>query len=190
MRSFIVTAAVVASSFLGAQAWDVEDIPEATREHWCKDQVAACPLLCRDVGAGAQKNDCFPDNLYYLCLCTNGVTPNSTQVIQTIPYFTCTLNQGDCVAGCGPNAECSKACKETYKCSASNPTLANITASASTSAATPSKTSTGGTCNGFACAEGTDQKNKENGAGSLSSNAGAFSGVGLLAVGIAAFIGL
>jgi len=158
MRSFIVAAAVVATSAIGAQAYNITAIPESTRVFWCQAQVAECPNLCRQMGKSATTNECYPDNLYYSCLCSGQVAPNSTEVIQTIPYFTCSLNQADCVAGCGPNAECSNACKKTFKCAATAPTLVNITGSTTASAPSTSKTSTGGTCNGFACDEGTDQK--------------------------------
>lgn len=130
----------------------------------CLPAPPCCPLLQIPVQSRGDHcilaNTPIQDNLYYACLCGGNVAPNSTEVIQTIPYFTCSLNQADCVTGCGPDAQCANQCKETWKCAATAPTLANITGTTTSAAPATSKTSSSssGTCNGFACEEGTDQK--------------------------------
>lgn len=179
-----------------------EDIENDTREYWCQQQVESCPLLCSDVGKGVKTNECFPENLYYQCLCSDGLVPDYDEYSQTIPYFQCSLNMQDCIEGCGGASACQATCKETFKCGAIDPKQTNATATSSTSSSA-SSTSTSSPSGddeddeessgtGFAEAESTDSANadddeeeEEN-----SSNNGARSvlpalGLGLFSIGVA-----
>jgi len=163
---------------------------------WCKAQVAQCPALCADADKDTNTNECFPENLYYACVCSDGTRPNLTEYSETIPYYICTNEQGDCITGCGAgNNDCAAQCRKTYVCGATHPKTSNKTTSASASGtATPSATGTGSSSgNGFATEGGTSSSSNSNsGAGAMLLQVGSAYGMGVVAAGIAmgvAFVG-
>lgn len=120
---------------------DPETVNQATREYWCKQQRAQCPLIClQQPGVETQNtisNECEWENLAYSCVCDNNVAPNITEYTQTMPYFTCTEWGTQCVKNCdGADSACQSACRSEHPCGAQDPVKPNATASA-----TPSKSS-------------------------------------------------
>ncbi|KAJ5630480.1 uncharacterized protein N7484_010580 [Penicillium longicatenatum] len=107
------------------------------RETWCNAQVSSCPILCLQMPntSGARVNSCSPNTLSYVCECSNGLSPNSSQYSQTMPYFICTEANNQCVAKCA-DAMCQSACRSDHPCGAQDPVRVNITA-------IPSATSSG-----------------------------------------------
>ncbi|KAL7273991.1 hypothetical protein RUND412_003126 [Rhizina undulata] len=205
--SSLWAAYVVVSSFLGktsAQtypAFDASTVDQSTKQYWCVAQTAACPLLCQDEGKEATQNTCYPDNLYYVCTCTGGLSPNLTQYSQTIPYFICTISVTGCVTGCNGDPNCANACNNDRTCGASDPTRVNVTSTATTAGTTATGTSTstskaGSADSGFAVT-GANGAVTTGAAGSSASSfileAGQGYGLGLVVAGIAAgaaFMGL
>ncbi|KAK9329309.1 hypothetical protein V1520DRAFT_343755 [Lipomyces starkeyi] len=97
-----------------------------TRLQWCQSEVATCPLICLDEGYSATSNLCYPDNLYYICQCSNGHSPNLTEYSLTIPYFVCQEQVTLCANNCGSDNTCVSACRQNKQCGATNPTRVNV----------------------------------------------------------------
>lgn len=173
-------------------------IDESTREFWCQSQVSQCPLLCQDLGKTDIKNKCYPENLFYECVCTGNTSPNLTEYSQTIPYFQCTLDQSDCIKGCGAAGnDCSNQCKKTFKCGATDPKKANKTKTASASKASKTSSSSSDDTDDDGFGSAGDSDDDDDGDDSSDQNAagriGGTIGTALVALGVAAgaaFIGL
>ncbi|KAF8543417.1 hypothetical protein BDD12DRAFT_802032 [Trichophaea hybrida] len=181
-----------------AAAFNESEISLATRRVWCKAQVSQCPALCADSGKSTTENSCYPENLFYSCVCSDGLRPNLTEYSETIPYYICTIEQGQCITACGAgNNDCAVQCRKTNVCGATHPKPYNTTASASASgtAASASASATGsGSDSGFATTGGgSSSSDTKNAAGALFLQVGRAYGMGVVAAGIAvgvAFVGL
>ncbi|KAI5798930.1 hypothetical protein EDC01DRAFT_23410 [Geopyxis carbonaria] len=197
-KSILFSALMVASAFLPVTLGQtsLDDVDQNTRDFWCQSQVAACPLLCGDLEKKTVKNECFPDNLFYQCLCSEGITPNLTEYSQTIPYFQCTIDLNACVKGCSGDPKCNTQCPKTHVCGASSPKKSNSTKTTSSATASASASATGDSSDdsgsGFASSDGSSNASSDSsGAGGLVISVGKAYGLGLVAVGIgAAFVGL
>ncbi|CAI2168076.1 6519_t:CDS:2 [Funneliformis geosporum] len=101
-------------------SFDPNTVDPNTKATWCNDQTTTCTNICNDNGSGGVSiNYCKADTLEYSCVCANGITPNSTEYTQTIPYFMCIADQETCTKNCGPAAQdcvngCQKNCTATY----------------------------------------------------------------------------
>lgn len=116
---------------------------------------------------------------------------------ETIPYYICTIEQGDCIKACGAgNNDCAGQCRKTHVCGATSPRKLNTTLSASGGASSTGGSSPEATGSdngeGFASTGG-DSGNNNSGAAGLLLRLGSACGLGLAAAGIAvgvAFVGL
>lgn len=197
MRSTLFSSVLLVLSATFSAVTDAANITAIdidTRTGWCNAQVAQCPALCADQKDGLTdlENDCFPENLYYVCVCSDGSRPNLTQYSETIPYYLCTLDQAECIKACADDNSCSDQCRKTYVCGATSPKKTNATATRTSSASsTPGASGTGvSSGNGFAT---TGTPDAGNAADNLLLKLGSSYGVGLVAAGIAigaAFVGL
>jgi len=196
MQSFVFTAFVAACSILSVSAQtypplNVTAISEGTRTQWCRAQTAACPLLCGDQDKTASENKCFPDNLYFLCVCNDGTTPNLTEYSQTIPYFRCQAEVKGCSDACTGNSKCQSDCTANRPCGATDPTRLNSSTITSTSASktsSPTGIITTTDANGFAVTGPAGSVGGSSGtknSGSFMMEAGSAYGLGLVAAGIA-----
>ncbi|KAJ5971214.1 uncharacterized protein N7479_001132 [Penicillium vulpinum] len=126
--------------------FDPTSVPIATREAWCGSQTSACPLLCLQIpGASGTpiSNTCEAETLLYYCLCSNNVTPNATEYSQTIPYYTCTESNNQCVLKCNGDSTCQNNCRVNNPCGAQDPKRVNVTTTTTTTkSATPAATET------------------------------------------------
>ncbi|KAJ5153950.1 uncharacterized protein N7500_009389 [Penicillium coprophilum] len=123
--------------------FDPKSVPYTTREAWCNSQTSACPLLCLQLpGASGSptSNTCSADTLLYYCLCSNGVTPNATEYSQTIPYYTCTETNNQCVTKCDGDSTCQNKCRVDNPCGAQDPKRVNITTTAKSASPTATQT--------------------------------------------------
>lgn len=86
------------------------------------------------------------DTLQYSCVCSNGITPNTSEYTLTMPYYLCTEFNNQCVRHCGDDSSCVTACRADHPCGAQNPKRVNTTSTAPTASqtGTPSGTNTGG----------------------------------------------
>jgi len=195
MQSFVFTAFVAACSVLSVSAQtypplNVTAVPEAVRTQWCRAQTAACPLLCGDQDKSAAQNQCFPDNLFFTCVCNDGTTPNLTEYSQTIPYFRCQAEVSGCSDACTGNSKCQSDCAANRPCGATDPTRLNSSTISSTKSASKTSSPTGvfttTDANGFAVTgTSTGSPAGTKSAGSFMMEAGSAYGLGLVAAGIA-----
>ncbi|CAK4030793.1 Hypothetical predicted protein [Lecanosticta acicola] len=129
---------------------DPNSVDNSTRQYWCQEQQAECPLICLQSAANSastSSNDCDPSSLTYACVCSNGLSPNVSEYSQTLPYYICQEWGNQCVSNCGiGNNDCSEQCRSQHPCGALNPTRQNT----STLTSTMAKTSTGGAGNNAA----------------------------------------
>lgn len=182
MHTLSVTFAVVSVfAALGtSQVIDPNSVALGTRNFWCQSQIASCPLICTqetaaDNGGSAATlaNDCDADSLAYSCVCANGLSPNISEYSQTVPYFTCTESNNQCVANCGMNNNaCAAACRENHPCGAQNPSRVNVTSTASGTASATGKGSSGTSSavyNGFGSSATSSGSSSSSSQGSTSS---------------------
>jgi len=161
MQTFFAAAIIALGALpnLVTAVYDIEKIDIRTRQGWCNAQTNQCPALCALNDTNAVTNECFADNLYWSCVCSDGARPDLKEVSETIPFYLCTLDGEDCVANCGNgNNACFAQCREQFRCGATNPTAPNVTetstispgASQTSSKAPPSSTEIKLDENGFA----------------------------------------
>lgn len=107
-----------------------------TRDFWCKQQRAQCPLICSQTtpsqSLGTLANDCDDDSLTYACVCENGLSPNVSEYSQTLPYYLCQEWGNQCVSNCDGNSQCQGACRDDHPCGAQSPTRQNTSTLTST----------------------------------------------------------
>ncbi|KAL8773100.1 MAG: hypothetical protein Q9194_004410 [Teloschistes cf. exilis] len=147
MQYFTILAILFTPLFQLAvpQSIDPSTVDDATKQKWCNDQQAACPLLCLQMNASdvPTSNDCTPDTLAFTCVCDNGLQPNASEYSQTVPYYECTEYANQCVNNCQKgDSACQSSCRTAHPCGAQNPTRVN-TSTISTMSATPTGDSSG-----------------------------------------------
>jgi len=141
MHQFLLLTGFFGSliSLAASQTIDPNTVPLATRDAWCTSQITQCPLLCLQIpgenSAATESNTCDPTTLDYSCVCANGLSPNSSEYSQTVPYYICTQYNTNCVNGCDGDSSCQSACIQDHPCGAQNPTRVN-TSTISTATAT------------------------------------------------------
>jgi len=182
---------------------DPDTVEQSTRDYWCDQNRAQCPLIClQQPGINSmttEQNDCDSDALTYTCVCENGVAPNITEYSQTLPYFICQQWGNTCVENCNGDNSCQSACREDHPCGAQDPYRGNTslpTTMASTAAATGTDGSASNTIpvTGFGGASETGSSDSNNNGGS-NDQGGAGSifmpsaGLGLAAVFGSVFLG-
>ncbi|KAI4644847.1 uncharacterized protein J4E79_010982 [Alternaria viburni] len=182
---------------------DPDTVEQSTRDYWCDQNRAQCPLIClQQPGINSmttEQNDCDSDALTYTCVCENGVAPNITEYSQTLPYFICQQWGNTCVENCNGDNSCQSACREDHPCGAQDPYRGNTslpTTMASTAAATGTDGSASNTIpvTGFGGASETGSSdNNNNGGSNDQGGAGSIfmpnAGLGLAAVFGSVFLG-
>lgn len=198
--SVAFTAISIFAALGTSQTIDPNSVALGTRQYWCQSQIAACPLICTqetasDNGGSAAtlSNDCEADSLAYSCVCANGLSPNVSEYSQTVPYFTCTESNNQCVANCGMNNNaCAASCRENHPCGAQNPSRVNTTSTASGTASATGKSSGTGSAvyNGFgssATSSGSSSSStsgSKSGAGRIALDVGQIYGLGMVLTGV------
>ncbi|KAL8720497.1 MAG: hypothetical protein Q9225_002650 [Loekoesia sp. 1 TL-2023] len=180
-----------------SQTIDPSTVDDSTKQKWCDDQQASCPLLCLQQGASdvPASNDCTADTLAYSCVCSNGQQPNASEYSQTIPFYECTEAGTQCVNNCPKSdSACQTACRTAHPCGAQNPTRINTS---TISTMTMSATKTGGAAatsaadataayTGFGAASTTGSGGDSNDARALAIGFGRSYGLALVLVGVSA----
>lgn len=196
LKTAVLAAATMLISAVQADyIIDPESVSLTLREYWCDQQRSSCPIICQQVEPRTTEiNTCDPEALTYGCLCGNGRQPNISEYSLTLPYFTCVEWGSQCVTACGSDNTCASACRQDHPCGATNPTLANKTASASASAtssgSSAEKTDDGETVyNGLDGTDATATASPENAAVRALEN-GSFGGFLLLAASVCAGVAL
>ncbi|PCH05887.1 Hypothetical protein PENO1_010580 [Penicillium occitanis (nom. inval.)] len=125
---------------------------------WCQGERNTCPLVC---GGAASANDCDATTLNFDCTCSNGTTPDLTPYKNTIPFYVCQENYGQCIANNPNDLDAQQACKANATCgtidlsavSSTSASASSTTAASTTGASTLATTAaaaTTGTASGTA----------------------------------------
>ncbi|KAJ5088238.1 hypothetical protein N7456_011854 [Penicillium angulare] len=101
---------------------------------WCQGQRNQCPAICNE---GTKQNSCDPSTLKFSCVCNDGTTPDVSPFLQTVPFYVCEANYGQCIDAHPNDAMGQEACKKAAKCGTKN---ATSSASSTSSSAAPSHT--------------------------------------------------
>ncbi|XDG08416.1 hypothetical protein ABKA04_008031 [Annulohypoxylon sp. FPYF3050] len=174
IRSILAAAVVFVSSVRADYVIDPDSVSLTDRTNWCASEKSTCPLICQQTSPGTTLvNDCDPKTLTYGCICGDQLQPNISEYSLTLPYFVCQEWGNQCVKACGQDNGCSSSCREDHPCGALHPTLANKTASASSSATATGATATDSNAvyTGLA---GSSDSNNDNAAFRLGANDGLF----------------
>jgi hypothetical protein len=144
LRCALLAAATFGLAFAQAKDYpiDLDNIDETTRNRWCDDQMTTCPYICDQVAdRTTQKNECWPENLTYSCICGDGKPANDTEYSLTLPYYKCTQYGIECVAACpAEDNQCKSDCRENNPCGATSPQRVNATSTSATVEPTSSET--------------------------------------------------
>ncbi|KAL1882655.1 hypothetical protein Plec18167_003077 [Paecilomyces lecythidis] len=157
MRSSVVLMISAFAAGIAAQAnytlpagFNSGEVSSTEKASWCTGQRNICPKIC---SGAAQTNTCDPDTLSFSCVCSDGSVPNSSEYKQSLPYFVCEANFGQCINNHPNDLDGQEQCKQQEKTcgkkdpdsasSASTSSAAATTGAAATTLAT--STTTGGT---------------------------------------------
>ncbi|KAJ5204162.1 uncharacterized protein N7498_005041 [Penicillium cinerascens] len=139
MYSSIVLLSTLAASALGASNSSSYTFPSDFNiglvkpdqlNSWCQGQRNVCPDMC---DGSTSANSCDPTTLQFQCTCSNGTVPDSSQYMQTVPFYVCQATYGQCIDAHPNDAEGQTACKDAAQCGTKNAT-ALVSSSSSTSA--------------------------------------------------------
>lgn len=170
--NLLITLLVAGLKFALPQTIDPTTVDIGTKQKWCTDQKASCPLLCLQIpgtSAATESNTCDADSLSYTCVCSNGQSPNSSQYSQTVPYYECTQSATNCVNQCTQgDTSCQSACRTAHPCGAQNPTRVNSSTISSMASTTSSGSSATGSSGASTTASGSNTFTGFGGAGATS----------------------
>ncbi|KAJ5728665.1 uncharacterized protein N7483_003173 [Penicillium malachiteum] len=102
---------------------------------WCQGQRNQCPAICK---TGTKQNTCDPTTLKFSCVCADGSSADVTPFLQTVPFYVCEANYGQCVDAHPDDSVGQEACKKAAKCGTKNATA--LAMSSSTTSAVASHT--------------------------------------------------
>ncbi|KAJ9216502.1 hypothetical protein DTO166G4_1718 [Paecilomyces variotii] len=138
MRSSVVLMVSAFAAGIAAQAnytlpagFNPGEVSSTEKASWCTGQRNLCPKIC---GGAANVNTCDPDSLSFSCVCSDGSVPDSAEYTQSLPYFVCEANFGQCIQNHPNDLDGQNQCKEQAKCGTKNAT--SDAASTSSAAAT------------------------------------------------------
>ncbi|KAJ5782793.1 hypothetical protein N7457_004567 [Penicillium paradoxum] len=141
MRSSIVFLSALATSVMGANStaytlpadFNLALVEAGERSAWCSAQRNTCPDICQK---GTKLNSCDPNTLIFSCVCSDDSTPDVSPYKQTVPFYVCQANFGQCINSHPNDAEGQRACKKSAVCGSKNASAETTTSSTTTSAST------------------------------------------------------
>lgn len=74
--------------------------------------------------------------LKFSCICSDGTVPDVSQYVETVPFYVCEANYGQCINAHPNDAEGQRACKAAATCGSKNATAEDTTSSTTTAAST------------------------------------------------------
>lgn len=112
----------------------------------------------------------------YSCVCPNGTVPDSSAFQQTVPFFECQANYGQCINRHPNDAQAQATCRQNQQCGTRNATAEAIAVTAGSSSTTASRTSSGsGSATAASSASASSASATHSGAASVNSyTSGAF----------------
>ncbi|OXV06603.1 hypothetical protein Egran_05627 [Elaphomyces granulatus] len=145
MPSFIVlilsvfVVAIMAQNYTFPSGFNIGLVSSTEKASWCQGERNTCPQIC---GGAASPNDCESDTLTFHCVCINGTVPNVALYQNTIPFYVCNSNYGQCIKNNPSDVDAQRQCKNGL---ASCGTLNASASIASTTTSTSATTLTTGT---------------------------------------------
>ncbi|KAJ6109706.1 hypothetical protein N7486_001941 [Penicillium sp. IBT 16267x] len=109
---------------------------------WCQGQRNNCPAICK---GDTKENTCDPATLKYSCVCSDGKAADVTPYLQTVPFYVCEANYGQCVDAHPNDAMGQEACKKAAKCGNKNATAIMSTTTSMVATSTLAMATTAGT---------------------------------------------
>ncbi|KAJ9297554.1 hypothetical protein DTO271G3_4329 [Paecilomyces variotii] len=144
MRSSVVLMVSAFAAGIAAQAnytlpagFNPAEVSATEKASWCTGQRNICPKIC---GGAANVNTCDPDTLSFSCVCSDGSVPNSSEYTQSLPYFVCEANYGQCIENHPNDLTGQEECKEQAQCGTKNATSAASSTSAAATSGTAAAT--------------------------------------------------
>ncbi|EME80167.1 uncharacterized protein MYCFIDRAFT_86794 [Pseudocercospora fijiensis CIRAD86] len=133
-----LSAAVSAQNYStsGPLTINPSQVADSLRQTWCRAQTYNCPILC---GGTASPNTCDPNQLTYVCTCSNGNKPNISDYQSTLPFYVCEQWKANCVDSNPNDLDAITGCqsvtcgKQTVKAATASSTSASSSATASSS---------------------------------------------------------
>lgn len=141
--SSLFTAGVIAQDYTFPPGFNSGAVGADEKSSWCSAQLNTCPQIC---GGFAKDNRCNAGSLAFKCVCGNGTTPDVAKYTNTLPFFVCQANFGQCIKNSPDDAAAQKKCKnEQSKCGklkASESDSSSKTTLSTTSSSKPTATET------------------------------------------------
>ncbi|KAJ5247051.1 hypothetical protein N7468_002034 [Penicillium chermesinum] len=143
MISYAVVLSALAASALGANStvttptlpagFNIGLVKPDELNSWCLGQRNVCPDICN---GGTKQNSCDPSTLQYSCVCSDGSVPDVSQYQQTVPFYVCEANYGQCIDAHPNDAQGQEACKEAKHCGTKNATATDTSSSSASASPT------------------------------------------------------
>ncbi|EEP82919.1 predicted protein [Uncinocarpus reesii 1704] len=109
----LLTAAVSAQqSYTPPPGFDPSLVNPSEKSAWCQGQLDTCPKICESF---AKTNRCDASRLTFECVCGNGTAPDVESYKNTLPYFICQANFGQCINRHPNDLDGQRECKEAQK---------------------------------------------------------------------------
>ncbi|KAL2821040.1 hypothetical protein BJX63DRAFT_252620 [Aspergillus granulosus] len=89
-----LAAPILASNYTFPAGFNLGLVSSQDKAAWCRGQRNTCPEIC---GGVATANRCDLDTLDFTCTCSNGTEANVEPYINTVPYYVCQSNYGQCI---------------------------------------------------------------------------------------------
>ncbi|KAJ5082072.1 hypothetical protein N7532_011115 [Penicillium argentinense] len=145
MRASVVYLSTLATAVLGSNSttytlpagFNIGLVKPDELNSWCLGQRNVCPQICE---GGTKQNTCDPKSLQFSCICSDGTTPDVAPYVQTVPFYVCEANFGQCINAHPDDADGQKACKEAAQCGSKNASSLSTTTSSSSPSTTMSLT--------------------------------------------------
>ncbi|RMJ20839.1 hypothetical protein PHISP_08289 [Aspergillus sp. HF37] len=140
-----LVASVAANNYTFPPGFNLNLVDMGARSSWCAAQRNVCPKICDGF---AVDNTCDPTTLDFKCVCGDSGPANVEEYIQTVPFFVCMEDFGQCINANERDQMAQEKCKKQKQnnCPTKNATAdsaSTTTSSASsTAAATMSETAT------------------------------------------------
>ncbi|KAL2843674.1 hypothetical protein BJY01DRAFT_215588 [Aspergillus pseudoustus] len=134
-----LAAPILASNYTFPTGFNIGLVSAQDKAAWCRGQRNECPLIC---GGAATANRCDADTLDFTCTCSNGTDANVVPYINTVPYYVCQNNYGQCI-NLSTTQDGDDLCTEGLdSCGSLNASAQTTTSSSTTSTSSPTSTST------------------------------------------------
>ncbi|KAG2412612.1 hypothetical protein HFD88_010169 [Aspergillus terreus] len=158
MRPFILLASLVASvtasNYTFPDGFDLNQVKPTDKAAWCLAQRNSCPKIC---GGAASANTCDTQTLQFSCKCSNGTEADVSPYQETIPFFVCYANYGQCISRSTTQDEdekCTEGRDQCGKLNASDASSSSSTTSSSVSLPTETSSSSSGESSGSSTTTG------------------------------------